>query len=98
MLLGEIIAKIQDPSFAEEGLMELDDLPLMCSITEAAAEEGLPASEFAGREIGRFIYNATDEDWLTLVGLMSRADNPGRTFLHHVLSKAVLNCPPKCDD
>lgn len=89
MLLGDLIAKIQDPAFAEEALMALDDLPLMCRLAEAAAEKGVTASVFATRAIGRFIDNATDEDWLTLVGLMSRADNPGQVFLRRILTGAL---------
>ena len=89
MLLGDLIAKIQDQSFAAEALVALDDLALMSRIAAAAADRDMPTGEFAAQAIGRFIDNATDEDWLTLVGLMSRADNPGQVFLRRVLLNAL---------
>jgi hypothetical protein len=38
----------------------------------------------------RFVNGASDEEWLTLIGQMSRAENPGQIFLRHALSNAWL--------
>jgi hypothetical protein len=32
---------------------------------------------------------ASNEEWLTLVGIMSRADDPGQAFLRRILSNAL---------
>ena len=32
------------------------------------------------QSVGLFVDGASDERWLTLIGLMSRADNPGQVF------------------
>jgi len=37
----------------------------------------------------RFADGASDDEWITLLGRISRADDPGRAFLHHVLSRVV---------
>jgi hypothetical protein len=38
--------------------------------------------------IGRFVNGASDEEWLTLLGQMARAEDPGQVFLRHALSNA----------
>ena len=64
-----------------------DDLP--ARIAAAAGEENVSAGEFAAQAVGQFVNGASDEEWLTLIGLMSRADNPGQIFLRRVLSNAL---------
>jgi hypothetical protein len=92
MLLGDVLAKIEDHAFASEALFALDDLVLTARIGVAAAGEGLTPGEFAARSVDAFVNSATDEEWLTLFGLMSRAEDPGQVFLHRILSIAVANC------
>jgi hypothetical protein len=38
----------------------------------------------------RFVSGASDEEWLALIGQMSRAKNPGQVFLRRALSNAWL--------
>jgi hypothetical protein len=89
MLLGNVIASFEDPACAAEALLALDDLALAAAITAAAAKEKMTAGEFAMQSVGAFVDGASDEEWLTLVGLMSRADNPGQVFLRRILSDAL---------
>ncbi|HXF86977.1 MAG TPA: hypothetical protein VNK48_01310 [Xanthobacteraceae bacterium] len=86
MLLGDIIARLQDDAVAGEALFALGDLPLTARVLAAAREAAMPPGEFTAQLVGRFVRSASDEDWLTLIGRMGRADDPGRMFLHHVLS------------
>jgi hypothetical protein len=86
MLLGEVIERFEDPAFAAEALLALDDLALAARVNVAAADEALPPGEYVIRSVGRFLQSASDEEWLTLIGLMSRADDPGNVFLRRVLS------------
>ena len=92
MLLGDVIARFDDEVFASEALFALDDLALAARVGAAAAGEELTPGEFAIRSIDAYVRNASDEEWLTLFGLMARAENPGQMFLHHVLANAVANC------
>ena len=89
MQLGDVIARFEDEAFVSETLFALDDLALTARITAAAVEENVSAGEFAAQAVGQFVNGATDEEWLTLIGLISRADNPGQVFLRRVLSNAL---------
>jgi hypothetical protein len=89
MLLGDVIAKFEDEAFVNETLLALDDLALTARVFTEAAESNVSAGEFAAQSVGRFVNGASDEEWLTLIGLMSRADNPGQVFLRRVLSDAL---------
>ena len=89
MQLGDVIARFEDEAFVNETLVALDDLALTARVFTLAAENNLSAGEFAAQSVGQFVNSATDEEWLTLIGLMSRADNPGQVFLRRVLSNAL---------
>ena len=89
MQLGDVIARFEDDAFVSETLFALDDLALTARITAAAAEQKVSAGDFAAQAIGQFVNGASDEEWLTLIGLISRADNPGEVFLRRVLSNAL---------
>jgi hypothetical protein len=89
MLLGELIAEFDDPAFAGEAMLALDDLVLTARITAAATEDNISPGEFAMRAIGRFVNTASDEEWLTLIGLISKAGNPGQAFLQCILANSL---------
>jgi hypothetical protein len=89
MLLGDIMADFEDETRAGEALLTLDDIVLLTRVTEAAAAQQMTPGQFAAQSVGRFVTAANDEQWLTLVGLMARADNPGRLFLQRVLAGAL---------
>ena len=89
MQLGDVIARFEDDAFVSETLFALDDLALTARITAVAAEQGVSAGEFAAQAVGQFVNGASNEEWLTLIGLISRADNPGEVFLRRVLSNAL---------
>jgi hypothetical protein len=89
MLLGDVIARFEDDGFVTETLLLLDDLALTARVASLADEMRLSVRELAQRAVNRFVHNAGDEEWLILIGLMSRADNPGQVFLRRVLSGAL---------
>jgi hypothetical protein len=95
MQLGDVIARFEDEAFIDEMLLSLDDLALTVRVTASAAESSMSAGEFAAQAVGQFVNGASDEEWLTLVGLMSRAGNPGQVFLRRVLANA-LSHPQGC--
>ncbi len=89
MLLGDIIARFQDEAVVSETLFSLSDLALTASVVARAAENNVTTGELAVESVGRFVDGATDDEWLTLIGQMSRADDPGRVFLRRVLQLDV---------
>ena len=89
MLVGDLIERFQDETLAGEALFALGDLALTACIVALAAKSNLSAGELAVQSIGHFVNAATDEEWLTLIGSMSRADDPGAVFLRRALAHAV---------
>lgn len=89
MLLGDIIARLKDDAAASEALFALGDLPLTARVLAAAQDADMRPGEFASQLVDRFVREASDEDWLKLIGRMTRADDPGRMFLRHVLAKML---------
>ena len=89
MLLGDVIAKFEDEAFVSETLIALDDLALTAQVVASAAECNVTPGEFATHSVGQFVNNANDDEWLSLIGLLSRAENPGQVFLRRVLSNAL---------
>jgi len=85
MLLGELIARFQDETVANETLLALGDLALTARVVALASESNISAGELAVQSIGHFVNSASNEEWLTLLGQMSRADNPGQVFLRRAL-------------
>jgi len=90
MLLGDVIARFDDEAFARETLFALDDHVLTARVATLAAENNVSAGEFVRESVGRFANGASDEQWLTLIGQMSRAQDPGQVFLRRVLSAALI--------
>jgi hypothetical protein len=95
MQLGDVIARFEDEAFVSETLLSLDDLALTARVASTAGENSVSAGEFAAQAVGQFVNGASDEDWLTLIGLMSRAENPGQVFLRRVLLNALPH-PKEC--
>ena len=86
MLLGDLIARFEDEAQAAETLIALGDLALVARVEAAAAADDLTAGEIVTACVDRYTATATDEEWLTLVDLLGRADNPGKVFLQRVLA------------
>lgn len=93
MQLGNMLARFEDAAFATEALFAIDDIVLAARIGAAAAAEEMTPGEFAVQSVGSFVNGASDEEWLTLLGLMSRSENPGQLFLRRVLSNALAAYP-----
>lgn len=89
MLLGDLIARLEDEIVAMETLVSLGDLPLMMRVEAAAAARDLTVGEFAAEAVGLFSSQASDEDWLSLVGAMGQADDPGRACLKRMVEFAL---------
>ena len=68
MLLDEVISRLQDPLFADDTLLSLNDLVLTSRVAEVAAKAGLTRGEFAVRSMSHFIANASDGEWLAYPG------------------------------
>ncbi len=95
MLLGDLVARFDDEAFALESLLAIGDLALLARVEEAAAKEQLSAGEFAVRAGQLFSDNASDDDWVSLIGVMGRTDDPGRECLRKMLEFALRPARPE---
>jgi hypothetical protein len=89
MVLGDVMARFDDEVAANEALLSLGDLALTARVMTVAAEQKVSTGELAMQAVGHFVNSASDEDWLTVVGQMSRAEDPGTVFLRRVLASAM---------
>jgi hypothetical protein len=92
MLLGDLLSRFDDENIAQEAVLALGDLALIARLREAADADGTAFGSFAAGAVRRYAAEATDEEWTTLMGVLSRAADPGsaclRRALAHVLGSA----------
>ena len=89
MLLGDIIAQLDDEAVAAEALLRLDDLVLLGRVGEAAGRDQILPGEYAARAVRLFSDAATDEDWVTMIGIMSQTTEPGIACLRRMVEFAL---------
>ena len=89
MLLGDIIARLDDETIAMEALIGLSDLTLLARVEEAAGREGLSPGGFAAQAVHAFSTQASDEDWVSLIGAMGRTPDPGQACLRKMVEFAL---------
>jgi hypothetical protein len=77
MLLGDTLARFDDEGTAAETILRLDDLVLVARLTEKAEAEGRSLGEFAANSLRLYATHAPDEEWITLMGALGRAADPG---------------------
>lgn len=81
MLLGDVLKRFDDETFAAEAVMGLGDLSLLARLRGEAEANGQPLGAFAQSALRRFAAEASDEDWVTLIGALARAEDPGAVCL-----------------
>jgi len=77
MLLGEIIRDFSQEARATEALLSCNDIALLARVGEAANLYEETVGEYAAGAVRRFANLATSEDWLGLMNVIERADDPG---------------------
>lgn len=90
-MLGDLIARLEDEAVAAEALLSLDDLPLVARVAKASASAGLPSGAYAAAAVGRYVAEADDKEWLSLIGIMTRDTDPSGAFLRRALSRDIAS-------
>lgn len=93
MLLGDLIGELGHAAGAMETLVSLDDLSLLLRVEAAAGERGLTAGEFAANAVTVFSSEASDDDWVSLVGAMGKTSDPGHVCLKRMIEFALRPAP-----
>jgi hypothetical protein len=89
MLLGDLLSRFDDENIAEEAVLALGDVAMIARLREAADASGLAFGTFAAGAVRRYAAEASDEEWTTLMGVLSRAPDPGLACLRRALAHAL---------
>jgi len=87
-MLGDILARLTDETTAVETILGAGDLTLLTMVKERAAAEGLDLAACVTQTVQRYTHEASDEEWVTLLGLMNRANDPGAVCLKRAFEHA----------
>ncbi len=85
MQLGEIIRDFSDDGKAGEALLACDDLGLLAAMAAMAGRHDETAGEYASGAVRRFANLAANEDWLGLMNVIERAEDPGIDCLTYMI-------------
>ena len=88
-MLCDLLASLTDEATALETILSAGDLKLLAEAQELAAADGLDLAEFVTQTVQRYANEASDEEWVTLMGLLNRSPDPGTTCLKRALEHAL---------
>ena len=91
MILGDLISRLSDAGVADETLLRIGDLAMLAAVRERAAASDLSPGAFMAAAVRRYSNEASDEEWMTLLGAMNRDEEPGAAFLRRALALAMAS-------
>lgn len=80
-MLGDILARLSDETTAVETILGAGDLTLLAAVRERSAADGLDLAACVTQTVQRYTHEASDEEWVTLMGMLNRSPDPGTTCL-----------------
>jgi hypothetical protein len=89
IMLGDLLASLTDEATALETILSAGDLKLLAAAQELAAADGLDLAAFVTQTVQRYTNEASDEEWVTLMGLLNRSQYPGTTCLQRTFEYAL---------
>ena len=89
MLLGDLLAELSDETATTEAILSVNDLPMLAAMREQAQADGLDLPAYVASTVRRYASEATDEEWITLMGLLNRAPDPGAVCLKRAFEHAL---------
>jgi hypothetical protein len=91
MVLGDILARLTDGTAAVETILGAGDLTLLAAVQEQAADDGLDLAGCVTQTVQRYTHEASDEEWVTLIGMMNRSQDPGAACIKRAFEYALRN-------
>jgi hypothetical protein len=89
IMLGDLLASLTDEATALETILSAGDLKLLAAAQELAAADGLDLAAFVTQTVQRYTNEASDEEWVTLMGRLNRSQDPGTTCLQRAFEHAL---------
>lgn len=90
-MLGDLLATLTDETIAIETIINTDDLTLLAAVREHAAAKGLDLATCVAQALKLYSDTASDEEWVTLMGIMNRSSDPAAACLKRALAYALQN-------
>jgi len=84
MMFGDVLQRL-DGGEAAELILSLGDLSLLPALQQRAEAEGLDLAAYARAAVQRYAAGCSDEEWITLMGAIGRAADPGKVLLKRAL-------------
>jgi hypothetical protein len=88
-MLGDILARLTDETTAVETILGSRDLALLAAVRERASTEGVGLAACMIQTLQRYTAQASDEEWVTLMGMLNRSQDPGATCLKRAFEYAL---------
>lgn len=93
MLLADVLTQFDDETFATESVLRLGDIMLLAQLRRDAEASGQTLGEYAQAAMRRYANEASDDEWVSLLGALARTQDPGGVCLQrafaHVLKVAA---------
>ena len=89
MMLGDVLAKLSDETSATETILSVEDLPMLAAMRQQAQSDGIDLPAYVAGTVRRYAVEASDEEWITLMGLLNRSADPGATCLKRAFEHAL---------
>lgn len=89
MMLGDVLRRLTDDAAAAEVILDVGDLTLLAAMRERAAAEGMDLAAFSRAVVRRYSAQASEEEWVTMLGQITRSDDPGTTCLKRAFGNAL---------
>jgi hypothetical protein len=86
MLLGDLLARFEDETAAEEVALAIGDIAFLASLQGEAEAKGLSIGNCVVASVRRYAAEASDNEWITLIGTMGRSEDPAATFLKRAVA------------
>ena len=92
-MLGDILARLTDETIAIETFLGAGDLALLAAVKQQAAADGLDLGACVVQTVQRYTNEANDEEWVTLIGLMNRTNDPSAICLKRAFEHSFTQLP-----
>jgi len=93
MTLAEKLLQLQREDVEGSTAATLSDRGLAARVAAAARRRGMESDEYLVLAVRWFEDNATDEDWIRLIGFAGRSPTPGTASFMHIIVRAL-----ECDE
>ena len=88
-MLGDLLANLTDETTALETILGAGDLALLTAVREQAAADGVELAAYVSQTVQRYANEASDEEWITLMGALNRSPDPSAICLKRAFEHAL---------